>query len=144
MGPILGIFGGAIPLYWASRELWVVWRATPKSKLIKLLLGSHVKATPGIIAQLRIWFGLVTIVELLVVVASLLLIFFPRRHYAISSGLLAATAVGFGLMYEMPYKIGTTILFDGLIVCPFLAFLAGISGLVFRSDIEFARAYGLD
>ena len=47
-------------------------------------------------------------------------------------------------MYEFPYAIGRTVLFAGLIICPFLAILGGISGVVFRSDLEFSRAYGLD
>jgi hypothetical protein len=144
VGPALGIFGGGIPLYWSARELWVVWRTSPKSKLVQLLVGKTVKVTPGLIAELRNWFAALTIVELIVVAAAFLLIFFPRSHYLLGLLVVAGAAVGFGLMYDFPYTIGRTVLYAGLIVCPFLAILGGISGLVFRSDLEFSRAYGLD
>lgn len=144
LGPLLGILGGGIPLYWSARELWVLWKAGPKSKLVQLLVGKSVKVTPGLIAELRGWFGVLTIVEVVVVAAALLLVFFPRMHYLLAVLILAGSALGFGLMYDMPYAIGRTVLYAGLIVCPFLAILGGISGIVFRSDLEFSRAYGLD
>ena len=144
LGPVLGLVGGAIPTYWASRELWVVWKASTKSKLIRLLLGTHVKATVGIIHTLRSWFAAVVIVEALATLFALLLLFFPRRHFLWGGLIVVANAVGLALMDYFPYSIGRQELYSGLIVCPILGFLAGLSAFVFRSDLEFARAYGFD
>ena len=144
IGPVLGMFGGAIPLYWASRELWVVWRTSTKSKLVHLLVGSNTKVTTGVIAQLRSWFGALTLVETAVIALAVLLLLFPRRHFLIGIGLAGMSALGLALFYYFPYSIGTTELNSGLIICPVLGILAGITGLVFRSDLEFARSYGFD
>jgi hypothetical protein len=144
LGPVLGMLGAGLPLYWASRELWVVWKAHTKSKLVGLLVGPHVKVTPGLIVELRRWFAAVTVVEAAVLAAAVLLMFFPRRHYLLAVVMLLGSAIGFWLMYDIPHAVGRTELYSGLIVFPFLAILGGISGLAFRSDLEFARAYGLD
>jgi hypothetical protein len=144
LGPVLGIFAGAIPTYWASRELWVVWKTSTKSKLVHLLLGPHVKVTTGVIHTLRSWFAAVVIVEAFATLFPLLLLFFPRRHFLWGAMIILANAVGLALLDYFPYAIGTQELYSGLIVCPILGFLAGVSALVFRSDLEFARAYGFD
>jgi len=144
VGPVLGIFGGALPLYWASRELWVVWRTSTKSKLVRLLVGSHTKVTTGVLTELRNGFAALTIVELLVVLSAVLLLLFPRRHVLLGISMLAMTAVGVGLFQALPFQVGTIELLDGLIVCPACGFLGGIAGLLFRSDTEFARSYGFD
>jgi hypothetical protein len=144
VGPVLGIIAGALPTYWAARELWVVWRTSVKSKLVGLLVGKHTKVTPALIATLREWFAAVTVVEALVVVFALLLLLYPRRHYTLSGLMLLACALGLGLLLSFPYGVGTAQLWDWMIICPVLGFLGAISGLVFRSDLEFARSYGFD
>jgi len=144
LAPVLGIFGGALPTYWAARELWVVWRTSTKSKLVSLMVPKHTKITVGLIAELRNWYAAVTFVEALVVLSALLLLFFPRRHVLLSVLLLLTNAIGLGLLYEFPYAIGRIELLAGLVVCPAAAFIAAIAGLMFRSDLEFARTYGFD
>lgn len=144
LGPVLGIIGGGVPAYWAVTKLWILWRASPTSSKVQSLVGSGVKLTPAVIAGLRSSFAAVVFFELAIVVASLLLLLFPRRHYLTSFLLLLFAAVAFGLVYTLPYSVGVTALLAGQVVCPVFAFLAGISGLVFRSDLEFARAHGLD
>lgn len=144
LGPVLGVLGGSVPAYWAAGKLWILWRASPTSGKVQGLVGTGVKVTPAVIAGLRSWFVAVLLFELVLVVASLMLLLFPRRHYLVSLLLLVAASVAFGLVYSLPYSVGVTALLSGQVVFPFLAFLAGISGLVFRSDLEFARVHGLD
>lgn len=144
LGPVIGIIAGAVPAYWAAVELWVVWRTSVHSKLVALLVAGHTGVTAGVISNLRQWFAAVLAFEALIVLCSILVILFPRRHLLLGLSQLLSCAIGFVLLYDFPYTIGKTELLDGLIIFPVLGFIAGISGVVFRSDLEFARAYGFD
>jgi hypothetical protein len=143
-GTLLGIVAGAVPLYWAFRELWGVWGASTTSSLVGSLVGSRTQVTTGVLSELKNWFAALTIVELLAVVFAVLLFLFPRRHLLWGGLMLVWAAVGLGLLYSFPFRIGMTELLTGLIIFPVLGFLGGVAGLLFRSDFEFARSYGLD
>ena len=144
VGPLLGIVGGALPAYWAAVEVWVLWRTTPKSKLVHLLVGSQTKVTGALISELRTWFAAVMVVEALVALSAFLLLLYPRRHFLLGVGLLSLSALGLALMGYFPLGLGRTELVAGMVLCPILGLVAGISALLFRSDLEFARAYGFD
>jgi len=144
LSSVLGWIAGAGPVYWATVAVLSLWHATPSSGFVQGLVGPQTTVTGALIGELRTWFVAVLVIEALVILSALLLLFFPRRHIILGVLLLGLSAIGLGLMDYFPFGIGRTELLDGMAFCPVVGILAGITGLVFRSDLEFARAYGFD